>query len=79
MIVKRRITWVLLAPIALVCIIAILRLTIPQNDIDEIYVYHGVLGQCFPEYRIDLKNMELWKYTSVVGSEYKPRDVYSEN
>lgn len=50
-----------------------------QKPIDVIYVYHSAFGQRYPEYKIDLKNKQYWKFTSDGYENYVNRDSLAEN
>ena len=45
-----------------------------QKEIDSIYVSNSVFGQTAPEYKIDLKNRQLWEYRADGGSGSMPRN-----
>ena len=50
-----------------------------QKEIDEIYVRHSSFGMTEMEYKIDLKNVKVWKYTPENRYEMQQRDETAEN
>ena len=56
------------------------RYIIHSRKIDVIYVSHSGFGETTPEYKIDLKNKQFWKYTATGrGAEYVRRNPAAPN
>lgn len=50
-----------------------------QKPIDVIYIHHYANEKEGPEYKVDLKHKEFWKYTLEDNEKYSPRDAMAKD